>query len=73
MFEDHTSIGCNDKWKAMSVQQMLVYCGNEHFCFVLLFFFFSLVIREMILWCSALICHRTDMRASISSQLFLIL
>lgn len=40
MFEDHTSIGCNDKWKAVSVQQMLVYCGNEHFCFVLLFFFF---------------------------------
>lgn len=39
MFEDHTSIGCNDKWKAVSVQQMLVYCGNEHFFFF--FFFFS--------------------------------
>lgn len=72
MFEDHTSIGCNDKWKAVSVQQMLVYCGNEHFCFVL-FCFFSLVIREMILWCSVLIYHRSDMRASISSQLFLII
>lgn len=69
MFEDHTSIGCNDKWKAVSVQQMLVYCGNEHF----FFFFFSLVIREMILWCSVLIYHRSDMRASISSQLFLII
>lgn len=74
MFEDHTSknaevVVINGKQCLFSRCWFIVVIN----IFVLFCYFCSLVIREMIPWCSALIYHTTDMRASISSQLFLII